>query len=165
MKKIILLVLMICFLASPSFAAWTTLTVEFIGSYPANSGGSTRVLYKVSGASDGGASGDLKLSTGLVTQYGSAIGNAYHKKMQGGVLLAVEYVPDGTNTPASQAQITIDTENGTLIFDETVATANTGEAFSGDVDLDLVFPLTDLIFASSTLGNGDEADFYIWILN
>ena len=164
MKKLILSIA-ILILASPAFAAWSVLTVEFLGSFPAQTGGGTRVLYKVTGTSDASGSGDLTLSTGLNTFHGDAMGSAYHKQMQGGVLLAVEYVPDGTDTPTSAPQITIDTVSGTLIFDETVATAATGEPFAGDVDLDLVFPLTDLIFASGTLANTKKAVFYIWILN
>lgn len=162
MKKLILTILFVTFLSTTSFAAWSVFTVQYVGTYSWSSD-TEMILYKVSGTSDAGASGDLTLSTGLATYHGTTEGATHAKRMQGGVLYAIEYVP-GAATPTTAAQITIDTEDGTLLFDETVATAATGEMFRGDVDQSFFPPLTDLIFVSTTLANTKTATFNIWIM-
>jgi len=162
MKKLILAFVMVCFLSTSALAAWSVYTVQYVGTYSWRSD-TEMILYRVTGTSDAGASGDLLLSTGLATYHGATEGATHWKRMQGGVLYAVEYVP-GAATPTTAAQITIDTADGTLLFDETVATAATGEMFRGDVDQEFFPPLTDLIFVSTTLANTKTATFNVWIM-
>lgn len=161
MKKFFLSMFILLF-AVPSFAAWTV-TVEYDNGYSWKDG-SQMLVYKISATSDASSSGDVKLSTYLMTQYGSQTGKFYHDLMKGGTLYAVEYVPDGTDTPSTAGDITIDTASGTIVFAESVGTANTGEMFDGDVDVGVLPPLTDFIFACTTLANTKKAVFYIWIL-
>jgi hypothetical protein len=162
MKKIILAILMTVFLSSQAFAAWTT-AVSYEAGYTWRDG-TQFYVYKITATSDASGSGDITLSTALETTYGTQDGKYYHSLMKGGTLYAVEFVPDASDTPTTQGTITIDTANGVLVFSEQVAVAGTGEMFDGDVDVGILPPLTDIIFACTTLADTKKAVFYIWIL-
>ena len=128
--------------------------------------GNGQYLYKfvLTCTSDASSSGDITLSTELTTTYGSQQSTYFMQKIKGGVLYQVEYVPDGTSTPTAAAVITIDNENGTLLFSETVDTVGTAQMWSGAIDTGFSVSLSDLIFASTTLANNKIAVFNIWIL-
>lgn len=148
-----------------AYAAWTTYTVQFLATYDWNNGQKMHEL-KVTGVSDAGASGDLTMSTGLATYHGSNMSENYMARIRGGVLHAVEYVPDGTATPdaGTTPVITLDTDSGSLFFSEEVTAGNVGQVFDGQVDTDFPMPIKDLIIASESLGNAKAATIYIWIL-
>lgn len=161
MKKLFI-TLLICLFSSPVMAAWSVYTMEYVRTFD-HKNEQELSLLKVTGTSDAGNSGDLKMSTGLIATHGADQGRLYWERLQGGFLYAVEFVP-GAVTPTTQTTITIDTADGTLIFSEELAVAGTGEMFSGKVDSDFLVPLIDFIFAATTLAADKTAIFYIWIL-
>ena len=161
MKKFLIAIL-ICLFASPAIAAWSVFTIEYVRTFD-HKNEQEMSLIKISGTSDAGASGDLKMSTGLMTAHGAVQGRLYWERLQGGFLYAVEYIP-GAVTPTAASTFTFDTEDGTIILSETVTGADTGELFSGKVDADILIPITDFIFASSTLNADKNATWYVWIL-
>jgi hypothetical protein len=160
MKKIALILALFFLVISAgiSHAAWTKEITDIQEyQYP---NGQRFFVIKLEVTSDASASGDITFSSQIVSD------NPNHYRMQhmaGGVLYAVEYVPDDTDTPTTAPQVTLDTESGSNFFDETAGAAGTGEVFNGDVDAGVFVPITDLIFASTTLANTKKAIFYIWI--
>ena len=142
--------------------AWTvTLTYETEYYWR---GGNVLNLLRYNCTSDTGSSGDNTLSDDLNTAYGTTTGLDILDRVRGGTLYAVEYVPDATSPPTTEAQITVDTAHGTLIFDETVSTAGTPQMWSGAVDKGFGVPFEDLILASTTFADTKIADIYLWIL-
>ena len=114
--------------------------------------------------SDASASGDIDLRTYLQTAEGSTGGTDLMSDIEGGSVYAVKYDPDGTAVPASAATITLDDETGEVVFSGTVGTAANPESWDGAVTKGYNPPFIELVLASTTLGNADEADIYIWIL-
>ena len=162
MKKVLLAIFLVMFVSFPAFAAWTV-SAKLVSAY--DYGADAKMMqFSIAVTSDASSSGDITLSDELRTTYGTAMGNSYVNQMKGGILYAVEYVPDGTDTPTTAGRMTIDTAYGTNIFDETISTAGTGEVFDGTVDSNFNVPLTDVIFACTTLANTKKATFYIWII-
>ena len=164
MKKFWMLLVPLCLLiAAPSFAAWTvTVTQDRVADWD---GGQRMYVYKFVCTSDASGSGDITLSTELVTTYGASRGAMILRDgVAGGMLYAVKYKPDGTATPTSESTITIDDETGALIFSEAVTTAATPQVFDGTVDSGFAVPVLDVVLAATSLANAKVANIYVWIL-
>lgn len=157
-KRIIAVLIILSMFCGIAYGAWTK-EITNIKKFIYENGD---IYYEIAMqcTSDSGSSGDITLSTQILSDKPNAIRWA---EMEGGRLYSLEYNPSSTATPTTQATITLDTANGANFFDETVAVASTEEVFSGDVDSSFLVPLTDLIFASTTLASGETATFYIWI--
>ncbi len=123
------------------------------------------------------ASGDNTLSDLLVasTSMTSAYADMVIEDIKGGKVVAVEYIP-GTNPPSDAGNVTLDNEDGTVIFNSTVTAAGTAEVLGNAVVSDTghpdrfgaPLPAEDLIFAcsqfcSSEYATAVTADFYIWV--
>jgi hypothetical protein len=145
--------------------AWTAAPLTKISPNWSFKRGDGRMLYcfKIAGTSAAGATGDLTLSTELTTTYGSKEAERTMQHIRGSSLYWVDYIASATAAPTTQSTITVDNENSLVIFSEVVATANTSEAFAGNVD-EPYPPLIDPIFAMSTLANTKKADFYFWFI-
>ena len=160
MKKFLIVILFSLLFAASAWAAWTV-EITDVKRYQWNNG---QIAFEINlkCTSDASASGDITLSTRMIADAPNR--DATMRDLAGGLLFAIEYVPDATATPTSAATITVDTASGTLIFSETVAVVGTGEMFDGSTDIGFNAPFTDLIFTSTTLANAKIAVFNIWII-
>lgn len=123
--------------------------------------GTVRVKITMEVTSDASASGDVTLSQQLETDLPA---RSIRDRLRGSSLDDIKYLPDGSDTPTSACQITVDDEDGVNFFDETVAVVGTKERFDGAIDSGKYVPCEDYIFAFTTLGNTKKAIFKIWIL-
>ena len=165
MKKWIkLLIVFILLLSTPAMAAWTI--VATIEDTPMNwTNGQQMYTIKFACTSDAGSSGDIVLSTFLITNYGPTRAKNFMRSIRGGLLYAVKYEPSAApNAPTSEATITVDDELGILFFTEAVTTAATGQLFNGTVDSGFGVPVVDITLALTTLADTKVANIYVYII-
>lgn len=165
MKKLLTLTLALILTASPSFAAWTvtfnTTTHPKQFTWGANK---TSIMYvfRLNITSDANASGTQTLSTLIDTAYGTDTGKATKVKdmIQGGLLYGMKYIHTGNVTAST---VVLSDENSGQIFSETLATSG-ANFIRGNIDADTYVPITNLIFTSTTLGDGSVSIYEFWIL-
>jgi hypothetical protein len=143
--------------------AWTV-TASWTRDFEWTNGQNMHV-FRFACTADANASGDQTLSTLLATAYGSDEGARIMRELvAGGMPYQIKYLPSGGATdPTSNPTVTIDDENGVNIFSQEF-TASTESAALVNAVLGGYLAVTDIILASTTLGNTKVASFDVWVL-
>ena len=146
--------------------AWTVAVTKRDGHYSFKRGdGRELFCFKMTVVSDTSGSGDITLSTELTTTYGAKESDRIMEQMGAFSVHNVYFVP-GTST--EEPTLTIDNEDGVLIFTDGITDGTVTERLPGAAEEigKLAPPMTDAIIACETLAAAatKTATFYFWFI-
>lgn len=142
--------------------AWTVAVTKNAGQWAYKRGdGRELFCFKMAVVSDTSASGDLTLSTELTTTYGEKESDRIMEKL-GAFALHNVYFVAGTST--AEPTLTVDNQDGVLIFTSAIADGTANELLEGAVEPAPV--MTDAIIACGALAEATTktATFYFWFI-
>ena len=147
--------------------AWTTAVTVNTGQHKYVRGdGRILTCFILTVTSDASGSGDLTLSTELATTYGANKAEQLMQDVRGSSVYQVNYYASGApDAPTTASLITVDNEEGLIMFSDTVGTAGTSEALVNDAaNAATSGPIRDAIIAMGTLANTKKATVHFWFI-
>lgn len=143
--------------------AWTVAITTLTGQHKFVRGdGRILTCFVLTATSDASGSGDLTLSTELVTTYGANETERLMQDVRGSCVYQVNYY---AGTATTEALITVDDQEGLIVFSDTVGTAENDEALvNAAANAATAGPLTDAIIAVGTLANTKTAVIHFWFI-